>query len=256
MSLFMSEEESNRRLSDVRNVLQRVDRGGSALSAEDATTMPVIPSFSLDEMPNQTQEHETHEVNEPQKSHAAEDLDIDPTILLQLDQIIHGARGPGRKPGIRNRTIEENGSLGLSKLLLGRGAVQQMFGVDGQVAHNLTEGYQSSVTKHEGKSPKDELLDEVYRQGKDVQTRAFKKLLTSLDLIDSPEGPKLSDIKSPIQLTQVAKNLSGIIKDMTPKDTGLQEQSVHFHIYRPEQNTEDAYETLEVGKDGSVTNRS
>jgi hypothetical protein len=54
-------------------------------------------------------------------------------------------------------------------------------------------------------------------------------------------------------MIQVAKGLSGIIKDVTPKDSDGQEGGVHFHIYRPEQNEESHYEVVEVGSDGAVS---
>jgi hypothetical protein len=257
MSLFMSEEESNERLNDPRNVLSRVNRETSAPVTEDQSPGLVIPDISSEstgDAPDVEQASDPSNLTEQNQS-ASSDIprEIDPTVELRLSKIINGDSGTvGRKAGIRNRTNEENASIALMGMLLGGRATEDMTGVGGPQQHVLKEGYTGPVPHGQKKAPKDELLDEIYGQAREVTNRTFTKLIKSLDLIDDPNH-RLQDIKDPAKLVGVAKSLSGIIKDVTPKDSNTNEGGVHFHIYRPEQNTEADYETIEVGKDGSVT---
>lgn len=244
--MFLSDEEASRRLNDPRNLLSRVDRAPSTPLPAAEPDAPVIPDI---------EEDLSESIKSPIKESASSEPKelCDPTMLLQLDKIIaNGDSRPGRKPGIRNRTVEENGSIGLMSHLLGGSATEKLVGVDPTMQHIIKDGYTSSVQHTKKLAPKDELLDEIYSQGREVTSRAFKKLITSLDLIDDPQH-RLQDIKDITKLVGVAKGLSGIVKDMTPKEAGPQEGNVHFHIYAPERNTEDAYEVVEVGKDGAVT---
>lgn len=250
--MFISEEESHRRLNDPRNVLTQVDRGGVS------APVPELPDSVLPALPDSTSPLETPEQEESSQSRDSSS-ELDPTLLLKMAQAIEsGDARPGRKAAIRNRSIEENASIALTSILLGNGPTQEMFGTDASVQNALTHGFTGSGTRYGNakqvkKAPKEELLDEIYNQGREVSNRAFKKLIKSLDLIDGPQGPSLHDIKDITKLTRVAKDLSGIIKDVTPKEGNLDSGGVHFHIYAPEQNAEEHYDTVEVNRDGSVS---
>lgn len=280
---FLSEEESNRRLNDPRNVLSRVDRDNGSVS-HLPEPMTIIPSVEDSAVTNETKlddgeelpAHPQQELREttsedsspdqsvelsPEISDAVDALltprspakvDIDPILHLKMIRAIESGSDirRGRKTGIRNRTLEENASIGLTSLLLGSKATEGMTGVQQPQQSNITRGFTSPNDAAQGKAPKDELLDEIYSQGRVVTNLAFKKLVKSLELIDDD---KLQKIQDPLKLVSAAKNLSGIVKDMTPKEGNVNEGGVHFHIYRPEQNEESHYDVVEVGGDGSVT---
>jgi len=243
---FMTPEESERRLQDPRNVLSRVDR--EVPLEPVAVPAPVVPVF---EAPNESLSglDDVSSGNGP-GVRREQDSPLSPTDLLQLDKIIEsgGFSRAGRKKNIPNRSLEENASLGLSRLLLGGTATEQMFGVSQPVLSHLTQGYTGPIEKKKG-NRKDDLLDEIYSQGQEVSKRAFSKLIRSLDLVTED---KLGEIKDVGKLVSVAKSLSGIIKDVTPKDGNLNDGGVHFHIYRPEQNDESTYDVIEVGANGST----
>ena len=163
---------------------------------------------------------------------------------LKLAKILNDAT-PGRKKNIRNRTMEENGSIGLSTKLLGSRNTEEMLGVDPGQQGNIQHGYTGSVDRVNKKNYKEDLLDEIYRQGGVVTNLAFSRLLKSLHLLDNN---KIEEVSDPVKLLSVARGLSGIVKDMTPKESDVREQSVHFHVYRPEQNQDSDYDTIEVKK--------
>lgn len=247
--MFISEAESDARLRDPRNVLARVDRSSDESPLSTVLPAPIIPVTSTpDLLPEPAAEPNVEGLRDASAS--TQIREIDPTVELKMRRIIEGSNArAGRKPSIRNRTVPENGAIGLTTLLLGGRAAEEMFGTQQPENSILSRGYTSPQAAAR-KSAKDELLDEIYSNGKEVQSRAFAKLLKSLDLVDDE---KLTAVKDPAKLVGIAKNLSGIIKDVTPKEGGNDEAGVHFHIYRPEQLQESDYETLEVGADGTVT---
>lgn len=250
--MFISEEESKRRLEDPRNVLHRVSRGETISTPEipDAI-LPIIDSI---EKPKDLIEETIAEAADEAAEIVDESEPLDPTQLLEMNRIINtGRRTPGRKLGIRNKSIQENASIAITSNILGAGPTTEMFGTDPAVQGLLKRGYTGSGDKAAGRDPKTDLLNEIYDQGAQVSRRAFKHIHTALGLIDSDAGPKIAEVKDIGKMVGIAKNLSGIIKDMTPKDGNLNEGGVHFHIYAPEQNDEEHYETLEVATDGSVS---
>ena len=164
---------------------------------------------------------------------------------LKLEKIINN-KTPGRKVKIRNRTLEENGSVGLANKILGSKETEKLFGVDPVQQNHLTHGFTGSVDRVKGKNKKEELLDEIYSQGGKVTQLAFTRILKSLSLLDEE---KIEEVTDPMKLMGLARGLSGIVRDMTPKESDDKEQQVHFHVYKPEQKSDSDYETIEVSRD-------
>lgn len=243
--MFVTEEEGNRRLRDPRNVLTHIEQ-------DDTTRRPVdVESIFIPVIPEPASSPETPDPAESQSAYSdcRESIPLDPLVALKLEKLLNPSSTPGRKPIIRNRTIEENAAVGLTSLLLGGAKTEEMFGVPATVQSNLTKGYTSSTDKAQGKNKKDELLEEIYNQSGQVANLAFSRLKKALNLLDDQ---KLEDTKDPMKLVTMAKSLSGIIKDVTPKDGGGDSAGVHFHIYRPEQAVESDYEVVEVNGDGTI----
>ena len=262
---FITDEEARGRLYNSRNLLrlstQIIESGSHIL--ENTPEVPAVNSSSTTQLdspspdspspdsplPDSPSPEIKHEINHEK----------DPFTQLKMakaiDELLDTNNNPGRKVHIRNRTTPENASVGLSRILLGGRAVEDLFGVDPIQSDHITRGYVSSNDRVAGRNRKEDLLDEIYSQGQDVAKRAFNRLLKSLDLLDDD---KLESVKKGTELVQIAKGLSGIIRDVTPREESDSNGGggVHFHIYRPEQNTDDHYETLEVGADGSVSSFS
>lgn len=237
--MFISEREAQERINSPENVLTRIDRAVEDAPDVGEAESPITPDALdfLDDI-----------LGVPTLDAGSTEPDV--FAQLQLEKLLSPHK-PGRKPNIRNRTTEENASVALLGQVLGRKTAEEMVGVDPIHQSHLVRGYTSPVDRlNPLKGPKEELLDEIARQGKTVANKAFQKLNLALDAMTPA---KISAMESPVKIAQVARGMSSVIKDITPKDANLDEGGVHFHIYAPPRVSEDHYSTVEVGKDGSVS---
>ena len=230
MDFFLTKEQVDGRLEDNRNVLTVDSCKGEGYEDEGERESDGSGEHRGDPSPKSSP------ISPPDKE--------DVFSKLKMSKIIDSTT-PGRKRNIRNRSTEENGSVGLSTKVLGSKATEKLFGVDPQQQNHIVHGHTSSVDRVNKKNQKEDLLEEIYRQSGVVTNLAFSRLLKSLDLLDEE---KIGEIEDPMKLLSTARGLSGIVKDMTPKEGEGREQSVHFHVYRPEQNQDSDYETIEVNK--------
>lgn len=236
--MFISEREAQERINSPENVLTRVER-----AVTDAPDTPAEEPFTPDAL-----DFLDDILGVPTLDAGSTEPDV--FAQLQLEKLLR-PHTPGRKPNIRNRTTEENASVALLGQVLGRRTAEDLVGVDPIQQSHIERGYTSSVDRlNPLKSPKDELLEEIARQGKTVANKAFQKLNLALDAM-TPD--KIKAMESPVKIAQVARGMSSVIKDVTPRDGNLDEGGVHFHIYAPPRVSEDHYSTIEVGKDGSVS---
>ena len=267
MGFFLTEREASERLSDPKNVL------GDARLAGD---LDAEPNHNLDKNNSGRSDDVVESVKE-NKLTGDEDTELDGEVCdtrtvidkdnrgtpvtasppidrqeqdvfsrLKLAKILNGAGSKvGRKTNIRNRTVSENGAVGLSNKLLGARATEQLFGVDPAQQNNLVHGHTGSVDRVQKKDPKQDLLEEIYTQGGEVTKLAFSRLKKALNLLDEE---KLDEISDPMKLLATARGFSGIVKDMTPKESEEKEKSVHFHVFVPPQKTLDDYETIPVNR--------
>ena len=265
---FIPEDEARRRLrspanvlsnrTDLKQKLPEVDLSELFLPIDLDSLISSVKSPSKSEESEES-EKSTKKATEgevplpPQNSHVPldkQDEYFDPfSPLKEARKADAGLNLRGRKPGIRDRTIDENAAVGLSSLLLGGTASEEMFGVPQTQQSIIMRGYVGSVDKAAGRAPKDELLESIYRHGKKASDLAFKKLFTSLDLLTED---KLKNVNKAKDLSQIAVNMSRIVQSVTPKDSGPEQGGVHFHIYGPEENRIEDYDTVEVRPDGSV----
>ena len=242
MNFFLTDKQVADRLSDKSNLLsvEESPETGEQEEVSDALKDTTV-SGGL----------EGEELRRIGRNNASIEAGSDPSrspdvfTRLKLAKIIDN-KTPGRKVKIRNRTLEENGSIGLSSKVLGSKETEKLFGVDPQQQNHLTHGFTGSVDRVKGKNKKEELLDEIYSQGGKVTKLAFNRILKSLSLLNED---KIEEVTDPMKLLGLARGLSGIVRDMTPKEGDEKEQQVHFHVYRPEQKVDSDYETIEVSRD-------
>jgi hypothetical protein len=244
--MFMSDDEVDSRLNSPRNILSRVPRAQDSLPNIDLDSV-FIPDFSdLDSPISISDFNSSSDLKDK-----INNKDMDPFEALKYHKALDRGLGlPGRKPGIRNRTIEENAAVGLSSILLGRTASEQMFGVgtpqQGLIRHGLT----GSLDIKEGRGPKQELLDSIYSHGRSAAEKAFQKLDLALECLTRE---RIARTKHATDLARIATSMARIVHAVTPKDDREETRGVHFHIYHPEQEPIESYDTVEVRPDGTVT---
>lgn len=252
--MFIDDDEARLRLKSPSNLLARVDRSPVDLPYLDLNTVflpvgspPIPPPESLESVGNPPLES-TEKIDQ-------EKQEIDPNIdpfdaLKYMRALDKGLDIRGRKTGIRNRSTEENAAVGLSSLLLGSTASEQMFGVAPPQQSLIKQGRTGSQDKQLGRAPKQELLDSIYYHGRKAADKAFQKIDIALDAMTSD---KIRSTKTAVDLARIATSMARIVQAVTPKDDEESERGVHFHIYHPEQESIESYDTVEVRPDGTVT---
>jgi hypothetical protein len=248
---FISEDEARARLKSPSNVLNRADRGYDPESLPEVDLDAIL--LPLDSDPIDPIEEILSQKPPKQKKAKQVDEYFDPFAALKLSKALELGADVGRKPGIRNRTTEENAAVGLSNILLGSSESEQMFGVLPSQQSLIKHGLTSPQDREKGRAPKQELLDSIYSHAQKASDKAFNRLYAALDLLDDS---KLKAVTKATDLSRIASDMSRIVNSVTPKDANVPEGGVHFHIYAPEQNEITDYDMVEVRGDGSVVDGS
>jgi len=94
-------------------------------------------------------------------------------------------------------------------------------------------------------NPNTNLISIIEGQRTKIRDLAFKRLNTVLECLDDQ---KIKKIEKARELAQVGSQLAIISEKMLPKEMSA-EQTVHFHMYRPEVKKESDYEAVSVGEE-------
>ena len=145
---------------------------------------------------------------------------------------------PGRRPGDNNvpdslrKIIGETGELDGRQDAL---AIASTFGISASSVSAYTNG--STSTKTYDEQPNKSFIDNSRQR---VQSRARKILFNSLKHITND---KLAD-QPPLALAGIAKQMSGIIKEMEPEKENDNKPLAQFIIMAPPVKDESAYEHI------------
>jgi hypothetical protein len=225
--MFIPKEESDRRLQSEENLVNRVSRPDSG-SAAHPELLP--PSIDLDV--HELLSEETGELDEAALSK-----------LLNVDEYA------GR--GTKSLSRETQAAIGVTAGILGTTKASRMHDVAISSAHSYERGYTGPVDLvNPAKSPKEDLADKIIAGHGIIVDKAFGRLMKTLDLLDDD---KLAGVKKASDLANIGRNLSGIIAhaSQSTKDNNFdnREQSVHFHIMRPDRAEESEYKTVEISSE-------
>jgi hypothetical protein len=153
---------------------------------------------------------------------------------VEVKEIPHG-RGVGNDnvPQSIRKLIGEESIMGSSAQEL-----SESFGV----SKSSISAYKKSATSTSSyRKPNQELLDHTNKV-RDRITRKSRRLL--LRAIDHITDDKLKDTKA-LELSSIAKNMGGIMKDMTP-DINVNQVNNSVLIYMPRVKEEDEFEVIDV----------
>lgn len=230
--MFIDEQEFQRRIRSSENILNRVPRDSERDLTPDSFILPIDSSISVESEP---------EAEDPVQE--AKDLSSPSGRALQM--LLAGEINEKKR---RGRTIEEQAGIGLASALLGPAASGRLNGVSCRHAVNLHPKTAVTATDnaYNGKGPREDLREKILEQNGVVVDLAFGRLVKSLSLLDDT---KLTEVKKATDLSRIARDFSGIIKNATPQDEMHGGNSVHFHVYRPEMKQENEYETLTLNVD-------
>lgn len=229
--MFISESEANKRLNSSENVLTVIDKDGNDRVGETHEQEPpvIIPDEILEA--------------EDTTCASAKSVGMEPSGSLLLKMIGHHT-GPGRQQGQKNMDPVIQAAVSVTAQLANTRTAAQTFGTSYHHADELKHGFTNQEARYGGKEPGEELQKEINHQKKVVRDLAFEKLTKALGLLD--DG-KLMSVTDPVKLARISKDLSTIHDKAMPKEERSDAGGVHFHIWRPEQRTEDSYEQVTVG---------
>lgn len=228
--MFISEKEANERLHSSKNVLTSIKKDGDSREGEAHTREPLV--IPVDDL-----------VPEDQTCASAVGVLEAPDGKF-LRRILGMNVSTGRKKGQTEMPKELQAACATSAQLTNTKTAANAFGVSYHHADELKHGYTNQADRYdEGKEPDKDLAKIINRQKTQVRDLAFEKLTKTLGLISDD---KLQALTDPVKLGRLAKDLSGVVDKVLPKDA-VQLGGVHFHVWRPEMRDESSYETVSVG---------
>jgi hypothetical protein len=226
--MFISDEEANNRLISSESILRRVkgggkDNGSHTPKKKDNGSHPPTTASPIKDPTDETPEGDTLRK------------------MLGMDNQ-RNVRG-------KNTDLQERADLGLAAQLVGNRNAGLMLGRGPDTAHEFRHGYRDQGAMYGGAhatpkaaTPDQELLNLISQQKKQVRDLAFDRLTTAVGLI-SPE--KLEAVKDVSKLARVSRDLATVV-DKTMPEQNNQGHTVHFHIWRPEMQSESAYEVINL----------
>jgi hypothetical protein len=148
---------------------------------------------------------------------------------------------PGRKEGDNNVPNGLRKLIGVTSVEEGRAAALQLaeqFGISPSAVSAYQEGATSTATIDE--KPNIKTID-------DAKKRIAKKASTVLHrALDNLSEDKLAATKA-VELAQIAKSMSGIVKDMEPEEGGDKDRNEPiFQVFAPQIHQENHYDTIVV----------
>lgn len=207
--MWISEEEASIRIGSHSNILNRIDRDSSP--AGDSTPAPINP-FAPDSP-----------------------LPADPQVVHHVEK---SRRRTRTQP---NLTPREAADAILVGQLTDRKNAATLYGVNDDHIRLMTD---NRAQGHDRKN-QPSLVEIIESQRTKIRDLAFKRLNTVLECLDDK---KIQKIEKARELAQVGAQLAVISEKMLPKEMSA-EQTVHFHMFRPEVKKESDYEAVSVGEE-------
>jgi hypothetical protein len=229
--MFISDQEANERLNSSKNVLTVIDKDGDARKGVVHDREPlVIPAEDV--------------AQEDQECASADGILEAPDGKF-LKKLLGINVSTGRKVGQVGMPKEMQAACATTAQLVNTRTAAGAFGVSPHHADELKHGYTNQKDRYdETKEPDADLEKIVARQKKDVRDLAFEKLTKTLGLISDE---KLLTLTDPTKLGRLARDLSGVVDKVLPKEA-TQFGGVHFHVWRPDtQREETSYPVVNVG---------
>ncbi|RPH73992.1 hypothetical protein EHM76_04470 [bacterium] len=210
--MWISEEEASIRIGSHSNILNRIDRDSKPHG--DDSPSPIEPQAP---------------------SHP---IELDPEVMHHVERALRAA-----KPRQRHLTEREAADAVIVGQLTSHKNAGNLFGVNDDHVRLMTDhGTQSHSSIDR---PNNNLVSIIEGQRTKIRDLAFKRLNTVLECLDED---KIKGIAKARELATVGAQLAVISEKMLPKEMSA-DQTVHFHMYRPEVKKESDYETVAVGEE-------
>lgn len=219
--MFISSKDALSRLSSERNLFRE---GDSPEEQTDGVSSEAICPELVEE-------------GAPEVEHEKSSMD-----LSSLDDILREAVDGRERSKTRARyrgNLEAQKAIATTDVILGKGSASQMFGLS--TAQSQAYGAGQMTTGPGAAKP--ELKHHIKNLKMELAEKAAHRLGDTLELLT---GDRLARIKRATDISKVAKDMAVIVEKMEKSDNE-QGEGVHLHIYRPEMNIEQNYQTVVVG---------
>lgn len=250
--MFIDDEVANERLRESENLFARLDGKRGDISKLPEILPPSLENLGppeLDpslEVVDLVQDLNASRAPQPSISsilHTPTNLNSGSSNAKKvLDNLLNGYAGRGTKH--LSRDIQA--SIGTTAAILGTTKASRLGDVAISQAHSYERGYTGPVDLVDRKNHKRDLQDKIIEKSNVVVDIVFDRLLKTLDCMDDE---KIEKVGKATELSLIARNLNGIITAATPKEAIVQEQSVHFHVWKPEMAEEAEYPVIEVNSE-------
>jgi hypothetical protein len=172
-----------------------------------------------------------------------------PSSVQKVPSIVDIISPPvrGRKSGDTNVPDSLRQIIGETHLLDGRDAALELasdFGISPSSVSAYAKGATSTTTYHETKPS---IIQHINKSRERAIKRASKTLNGALKAISQEK----LDYADPKDLSVIAKNMSGIIKDLIPEEKSDKESGAatpQFVIFAPTFRTENSFESIVVNE--------
>jgi len=208
-TMWISEEDAHIRLGSHHNILNRIDRDSKPHG--DDRPSPIEPLVP-----------------------APPDL-LDPDVIRHVERAL--------KPTKQHLTPREAADAVITGQLIGRQSAADLFNVNHDHIRLMTD--HGKQGHNDLDKPNQSLVQIIEGQRTKIRDLAFKRLNTVLECLDDSKIKKIDKAR---ELAQVGSQLAIISEKMLPKEMSA-EQTVHFHMYRPEVKKESDYEAVSVGEE-------
>lgn len=245
--MFISEQEARDRISSSENILNRVRRDESGPLSDADLILPTTVDPGLTEGSDEVPVLIDEAIVEAVPEDARQEVRRASVGSATLAKLLYGATPETTKNFGRGRRLnsEEHASIGLTAALLGPAAAGRMAGVSPSFAADLREGYTSTDDRYDpDKDYSRDLKRKIYEKNDVLVDLCFDRLMTTMGLM-TPD--MLAGVKKATDLSRIVRDLHSVVDKATPKDVQVNEQNVHFHVYRPPVLEESAYEVTKVG---------
>jgi hypothetical protein len=165
---------------------------------------------------------------------------LPPQSTVHIPEVVDMER-PGRKEGDNNVPNGLRKLIGVTAVEEGRSAALQLaeqFGISPSSVSAYGEGATSTSTIDE--KPNAGIIEDTKQRIAKKASKVLNRAL--LNITDE----KLAATKA-VELAQIAKSMSGVVKDMEPEDDGGSRQNEPiFQVFAPQIHQENHYETIVV----------
>lgn len=126
-------------------------------------------------------------------------------------------------------------------------SIREAFDLDKSVVSNIAHGRTSNGNVSPDLQGVQDKVKTKIKERKDFAVaNAIDTLLSSIAHLDS----KLPSVKKAVELSSIARNMSGIVSSLTEKEKNKDSEDkaaqVHLHIYAPKQKEVEEYEIIDV----------